>query len=58
VRRIRKDDDSKTYIDWNLKNDANVPISSGIYLIHVYDGSSEKVIKWFGIMRKTDFDTF
>ncbi len=58
VRRIRKDDDSRTYIDWNLKNDANVPISSGIYLIHVYDGSSEKVIKWFGIMRKTDFDTF
>jgi hypothetical protein len=59
VRRIRKDDDSRTYIDWDLKNDANVPISSGVYLMHVYaDGIGERVIKWFGIMRKVDFDTF
>jgi hypothetical protein len=42
-----------------LKNDANVPISSGVYLIHVYaDGIGERVIKWFGIMRPVDFDTF
>ncbi|MDZ4667878.1 MAG: hypothetical protein SGJ00_08335 [bacterium] len=59
VRRIKKDDDSKTYLDWNLKNDANVPISSGVYLVHVYaDGIGERVIKWFGIMRPADFDTF
>ncbi|GAB1449605.1 hypothetical protein MASR2M44_26340 [Bacteroidota bacterium] len=59
VRRIRKDDDQRTYIDWNLKNDANVPISSGVYLIHIYaDGIGERVVKWFGIMRKADFDTF
>ncbi|MFY8190918.1 MAG: hypothetical protein ACOVK9_08120, partial [Bacteroidia bacterium] len=59
VRRIRKDDDTRTFIEWNLKNDANVPISSGVYLIHVYaDGIGERVIKWFGIMRPVDFDTF
>ncbi|OYU95558.1 MAG: hypothetical protein CFE21_10470 [Bacteroidetes bacterium B1(2017)] len=59
IRRIRKDDNVKTYIDWNLKNDAGVPISSGVYLIHVYaDGIGERVIKWFGIMRPADFDTF
>jgi hypothetical protein len=59
VRRIRKDDDTQTFLEWNLKNDANVPISSGVYLIHVYaDGIGERVIKWFGIMRPVDFDTF
>lgn len=59
VRRIKKDDNTKTYLDWNLKNDANVPISSGVYLIHIYaDGIGERVIKWFGVMRTVDFDTF
>ncbi len=59
VRRIKKDDNSKTYLDWNLKNDVNVPIASGVYLIHIYaDGIGERVIKWFGIMRPSDFDTF
>jgi hypothetical protein len=59
VRRIRKDDDSRTFIDWDLKNDANVPIASGVYLIHIYaDGIGERVIKWFGVMRPADFDTF
>jgi hypothetical protein len=59
VRRVKKDDDSKTYLEWDLKNDANVPISSGVYLVHVYaDGIGERVIKWFGIMRPADFDTF
>lgn len=59
VRRIRKDDNTRTFIDWDLKNDANVPISSGVYLVHVYaPGLGERVIKWFGIMRKADFDTF
>ncbi len=59
VRRIRKDDDSRTFVEWDLKNDANVPISSGVYLIHVYaDGMGERIIKWFGIMRPVDFDTF
>ena len=59
VRRIRKDDDSRTFVEWDLKNDANVPISSGVYLIHVYaDGMGERIIKWFGIMRQVDFDTF
>lgn len=59
VRRIRKNDDSKTYVEWDLKNDANVPISSGVYLIHINAGSlGERIIKWFGIMRPSDFDSF
>jgi hypothetical protein len=59
VRRIPKDDDSKTYVEWNLRNDANVPVSSGVYLIHIdAPGIGERIIKWFGVMRPADFDSF
>ena len=59
VRRINKDDDAKTYIEWNLRNDANVPVSSGVYLIHIEaPGIGERIIKWFGVMRPADFDSF
>lgn len=59
VRRIPKDDDSRTYVEWDLRNDANVPISSGVYLIHIEaPGIGERIIKWFGVMRPADFDSF
>lgn len=60
VRTVRKDDPTKTYIDWDLKNDAKVPISSGVYLIHIKSDElkEERIIKWFGIMRPVDYDTF
>lgn len=46
-------------IDWDLKNASNIPIASGVYLIHVEaPGLGEKVIKWFGVLRPTDLDTF
>ena len=48
-----------TFLDWDLKNSANVPIASGVYLIHINAGElGEKVIKWFGVMRPIDLDTF
>jgi hypothetical protein len=60
VRTIRKDDANSPYTEWDLKNDAKVPISSGVYLIHIKapDFAEERVIKWFGVMRPVDFDTF
>ena len=60
VRTIKKDDPNAPYIDWNIKNDVNVPIASGMYLIHVVasDLGEERIIKWFGIMRTADYDTF
>jgi len=60
VRHIDKDDNDKMHIEWDMKNDAKVPISSGIYMIHIWapDLNEEKVIKWFGIMRPADYDTF
>lgn len=58
VRRIKKDDES-TDLVWDMKNDAKVPIASGVYLIHVNaPGLGEKVIKWMGVMRELDLDSF
>ena len=59
IRRITKDDNATTFIDWDLKNQANIPIASGLYLIHVnVPDVGEKVIKWFGAMRPVDLDSF
>ncbi len=47
-------------IDWDLKNFKNVPIASGMYIIHIEDRESgaEKTLKWFGVIRPVDLDTF
>jgi len=60
VRTIKKDNETAPYTIWDLKNDAQVPISSGVYLIHInaIDLGEERIIKWFGVMRPVDFDTF
>jgi hypothetical protein len=60
VRTIRKDDPNQTYLIWDLKNNAKAPIASGVYLIHIKSDElgEERIIKWFGIMRPVDYDTF
>lgn len=46
-------------VDWDLKNSANIPIASGVYIIHINaPGVGEKTIKWFGVLRPIDLDTF
>jgi hypothetical protein len=57
VRQLTKDSD-ETYIDWDLKNFAGVPIAGGIYIIHVKTNAGERVLKWFGILRPPDLNTF
>ena len=67
VRTIKKDN-TLSYIDWDLKNDFNIPISSGLYVIHVKGkfhneitgevSEGEKIIRWFGALRPVDLDTF
>ena len=48
-----------TSIDWDLRNHKNVPVASGLYIIHIEaPGIGEKVVKWFGVMRPIDLDTF
>jgi len=60
VRKLSRDDNTQTFLLWDLKNDAKVPISSGVYLIHIQatELGEERIIKWFGVMRTADYDSF
>ncbi len=50
---------SESINDWDLKNQSNIPVASGVYIIHVdVPDVGEKVLKWFGVMRPIDLDTF
>lgn len=58
IRTLRKDSEI-TSLDWDLKNDKRVPIASGMYLIHIDAGSlGQRTLKWFGVMRPLDLDSF
>lgn len=63
VRKFNKAD-PKTSLDWDLKNQAGIPVASGMYIIHVkttlagHLTEEEKVLKWFGVMRPIDLDQF
>ncbi len=42
-------------VEWDLKNDAGLPVASGVYLIHVDAGEmGERVLKWYGVARQFD----
>lgn len=64
VRKFNRDQmvDSEhtTHLDWNLRNHEGVPISGGVYIVHVeveeYDKSTS--FKWFAVTRPLDLDTF
>ena len=51
---------SVTYMEWDLKNAANIPIASGMYLIHVIDNKYgfEKTLKFMCIQRPIDVNAF
>jgi hypothetical protein len=56
IKSIRKDNPS-TFQDWILTNQANIPIASGVYLIHVeVPGIGETVVKAFIAMRAIDLE--
>jgi len=64
VRRFKKDDsgagaEAKTSLDWDLKNEARIPIASGMYIIHVeVPNVGEKILKWFGVLRPIDIEAY
>lgn len=59
LRTINKDTDAATNVSWDLKNDKNILISSGLYIIHVDAGDlGEKVVKWFCVMRPIDLQSY
>jgi hypothetical protein len=54
IKRFEKDSPI-TYQDWTLTNEANIPIASGMYLIHVeIPNVGERVLKAFIAMRMVD----
>ena len=58
VKTFNKDDDA-TFVDWDLKNNARVPIAGGVYIIHINaPGQGERTLKWFGVMRSLDLDSY
>jgi len=58
IRQLTKDN-PLTSQDWNLKNHVGIPISGGMYIIHIdVPGVGEKILKWFGAMRTVDLDNF
>lgn len=58
IREYNKTD-PQNFLDWDMKNQAGIPISSGVYLIHVdVPGVGEKILKWFGVTRPVDLNNF
>ncbi|MEP7263719.1 MAG: hypothetical protein ABI772_04450 [Bacteroidota bacterium] len=54
-----RDDNLSSTLDWDLKNTAGITVASGVYYIHIDAGAlGEKVVKWLGVMRPIDLDTF
>ena len=58
IRRFQKSD-SSTSLDWDLTNHVDVPIASGVYLMHVLvPDVGERTLKWYGVMKPTDLNGF
>jgi hypothetical protein len=48
-----------SYVEWDLKNQNNISVASGLYIIHIdAPGVGEKILKWFGIMRPLDVQNY
>jgi hypothetical protein len=59
IRKFSKDDDV-SFIEWDLKNSAGIPIAGGMYVIYVKETETgkEHILKWFGSLRIEDFNQF
>jgi hypothetical protein len=58
IRKFTKDS-PQTFLDWDLKNQSGIPVASGLYIIHVdVPDVGEKILKWFGVMRPIDLDSY
>lgn len=48
-----------SYLDWDLKNQSGIPVASGLYIFHIdAPGVGEKILKWFGVMRPLDLQSY
>ena len=59
IRKLTKDS-PVTFVNWDLKNHAGIPIAGGVYIVHVKDEKTneERIVKWFGSLRVEDFKEF
>lgn len=58
IRKYNKDD-PKTSLDWDMKNQARIPVASGMYIIYIkVPDVGEKTLKWFGVLRPIDLDSY
>ena len=59
VKTLKKDDGSITSLTWDMKNEQSISIASGFYIFHVKaPGIGEKIIKWFGVQKVLDLETY
>ncbi len=59
VRTLTKSDPNTSYLDWDIRNTAGLPVASGMYLMDVKaEGIGERVLKWFGAMRPIDASSY
>lgn len=48
-----------SYEQWDLKNQNNISVASGLYIFHIdADDLGEKILKWFGVMRPQDVQNY
>ncbi len=58
IRKMTKDS-PVTSLNWDLKNQAGIPIASGLYIVHVeVPDVGEKILKFFGVLRPVDLDAY
>lgn len=58
VKTLRKEGSSRS-LDWNLETENNLPIASGMYLIHIdIDGVGERTLKFGVVQRRTEITIF
>ena len=59
IRTLSHGSADDSFVEWDLKNHANIPIASGVYIIHVKaPGIGERTLKFFCNMRPTDLNGF
>jgi hypothetical protein len=58
VRKIERDNPNTSLEDWNLRNFANIPVASGMYLVHIETEFGSKVLKLAVVAREEREDSF
>ncbi|MDI1356549.1 MAG: hypothetical protein PSX36_16645 [bacterium] len=48
-----------SYVEWDLRNQSGISVAGGLYILHIdAPGIGEKIVKWYGIMRPLDVQSY